>query len=238
MAAFIVGVSLGGAQEATTLCVLEQTDRDTGEVEYGLPGITWFEDGQKFGGYQPTSPVYEHLYAVRHLERLAAGTPYPEQVSTTKGLVTRLEEQGHVRLIVDQTGVGCPVTDMLRAAKLRPGVAIVTAGDTPTSEGDEHRIPKRDLVSSAQVLLQSKRLTIAASLPLAQTLITELLAFKATITLSRENTSGPPEPWRERAHDDLVLAVALAAWYGENVRAVRTTGFYLGGDTQTNVWEG
>ncbi len=182
--------------------------------------------------------MYEHSYAVRHLERLAAGTPYPEQVKTTKDLVSRLEqEKGRVSLIVDQTGVGRPVTDMLRAVKLKPGVAIITAGDTPSREGDEYRVPKRDLVSSAQVLLQSKRLTIASSLSLAQALITELLSFKATITLQRDNASGPPEPWRERSHDDLVLAVALAAWFGENVRAVQTTGFYLGGDTQTNVWD-
>ena len=216
MAAFIVGVSLGGAQEATALTVLEQTDRDTGEVEYGMPGLTYWEDGRKIGGHQDVYPVYEHGYAVRHLERLAAGTPYPEQVAKTKEVVSRLEGQGHVRLIVDQTGVGRPVTDMLRAVKLKPSVAIVTAGDTPSREGDEHRVPKRDLVSSAQVLLQSRRLTIASSLSLAQALISELLAFKATITLQRENTSGPPEPWRERPHDDLVLAVALAAWYGEN----------------------
>jgi hypothetical protein len=26
-------------------------------------------------------------------------------------------------------------------------------------------------------------------------------------------------PWRENPHDDLVLVVALAAWYGENVKA-------------------
>jgi hypothetical protein len=67
---------------------------------------------------------------------------------------------------------------------------------------------------------------------LAQALVGELLAFKATITLSRENGSAPPEPWRERTHDDLVLAVALAAWYGESSRitnprlAQRIAGYY------------
>lgn len=218
MATFIVGASLGGAQEATALCVLEQSKRDTGDVGHGMPSMMVTEpDGRTYGGHIDTYPVYEHSYAVRHLERLAAGTPYPEQVAKTKELVSRLEKQnGRVSLIVDQTGVGRPVTDMLRAVKLRPSVAVITAGDTPTREGDEYRVPKRDLVSSAQVLLQSKRLTIAASLPLAQALISELLAFKATITLQQENTSAPPEPWRERSHDDLVLAVALAAWYGEN----------------------
>jgi hypothetical protein len=157
--------------------------------------MTWYEGGRKMGGEVDTYRVYEHSYTVRHLKRLVAGTPYPEQVGRTKELVTRLEKQnGHVSLIVDQTGVGSPVTDMLRAAKLRPKAAVVTSGDTPSHEGNEYRIPKRDLVSSAQVLLQSKRLTIASSLPLAQALVSELLVFKATITLNREDSSAPRSP--------------------------------------------
>lgn len=217
MQTFIVGLSLGQAQDTTALCILEVTKHDTGDVWHDMPSMSYWENGRKIGGEVDTHPVYEHSYAVRHLERLAAGTPYPEQVSKTKELVNRLEKQnGRVSLIVDQTGVGRPVTDMLRAAKLRPHAAVVTGGDTPSQEGEEYRVPKRDLVSSAQVLLQSKRLTIASSLSLAQVLVSELLSFKATITLSRENSSAPPEPWRERTHDDLVLAVALAAWYGEN----------------------
>jgi hypothetical protein len=233
MQTFIVGLSLGQAQDTTALCILEQTKRATGDVQHGLPSPIWYEDGRKMGGHVDTYPVYESNYAVRHLERLAAGTPYPEQVSKTNDLVSRLEKQnGRVSLIVDQTGVGRPVTDMLRVAKLRPKAAVVTGGDTPSQEGNEYRIPKRDLVSSAQILLQSKRLTIASSLPLAQALVGELLAFKASITLSRENSSAPPEPWRERTHDDLVLAVALAAWYGESSRttnpklAQRIAGYY------------
>jgi hypothetical protein len=40
----------------------------------------------------------------------------------------------------------------------------------------------------------------------------ELLAFRVKIIVTPHDTY---EPWRERAHDDLVLAVALACWYGE-----------------------
>lgn len=209
MNTFIVGLSIGTSQTTTALCVLEQTKRD---------------------------PGYE--YAVRHLERLPVGTPYPEQVDKTKELVTRLEQsKAQVSLIVDQTGVGRPVTDLFTAAKLKPKRATVTGGDTPSREGNEYRVPKRDLVSSAQVLLQAKRLTIASSLPLAQVLVSELLAFKATITLQRENTTAPPEPWRERVNDDLVLAVALAAWYGETYPPVQISGFDIPTGYQDNPWD-
>jgi hypothetical protein len=38
------------------------------------------------------------------------------------------------------------------------------------------------------------------------------LAFQVKVTASAHETFGS---WRENAHDDLVLAVALAAWLGE-----------------------
>ena len=236
MNTFIVSLSIGTTQTTTALCVLEQRGRDTGEKEtYGLPGPANWNDQPTIPA--PTRAVYEHFYAVRHLERLSAGTPYPEQVSKTMKLVTRLKQQGRVTLVLDQTGVGRPVTDLFRSAKLEPKAATVTGGDTVSREGNETRVPKRDLVSSAQVLLQAKRLTIASSLPLAQVLISELLAFKAAITLSRENSAAPPEPWRERSHDDLVLAVALAAWYGETHKPVQTSGFTIPTGYQANPWE-
>lgn len=44
-------------------------------------------------------------------------------------------------------------------------------------------------------------------------LINELLSFKVKITPNAHDTYGT---WREGVHDDLVLAVALAYWIGEN----------------------
>ncbi len=76
-----------------------------------------------------------------------------------------------------------------------------------------------DLVSVVQVLLQSERLKIARALPEAQTLTSELLAFKVSISLTGHDSYGNDVgPWRENPHDDLVLAVALACWYGEKYR--------------------
>jgi hypothetical protein len=42
----------------------------------------------------------------------------------------------------------------------------------------------------------------------------ELQTFKIKMTAAGNETL---ESWRERDHDDLVLAVALAAWAGENL---------------------
>ena len=39
--------------------------------------------------------------------------------------------------------------------------------------------------------------------------------FRATISLTGRDSYGAGEDWREGRHDDLVLATAMAAWYGE-----------------------
>jgi hypothetical protein len=75
-------------------------------------------------------------------------------------------------------------------------------------------VPKKALISSLQVLLQSRRLKVAPSLPDAQILVQELEGFRMKVTVSESDT----EAWRERPHDDLVLAVAVAACEGENLR--------------------
>jgi hypothetical protein len=70
-------------------------------------------------------------------------------------------------------------------------------------------------VSTLQLLLQSRRLQVASSLREAGTLVRELMRFRSQSTLS---ASAALEVWRERPHDDLVLAVAIAAWRGERLQ--------------------
>src|SRR5262249_13816681 len=89
---------------------------------------------------------------------------------------------------------------------------VITSGHR-TSRGDSGawHVPKKELVSCLQVLLQSRRLQVAA-LPERRLLIQEMRAFRVRITAAAKETFGA---WRQRDHDDLVLAVALAAWWGE-----------------------
>ena len=124
--------------------------------------------------------------------------------------------QGQVTLAVDATGVGAPVIDMFRAAYLPVYLQPIqiTGGSEVSRDGDVARVPKRDLVSSSQVALQTGRLKIAPELPDAQTLVRELQNFQVKISLETAHDSYGA--WREGTHDDLVLAVALALWVAES----------------------
>jgi len=117
-------------------------------------------------------------------------------------------------LVVDQTGVGAPVVDLSRHAGLDPVGVLIHGGDKASSEGDTWRVPKRDLVGSLQVLFQSERLKISKKLPLASVLQSELLNFKVKIDPVTAHDSY--SAWREADHDDLVLSVAMAAWWAEH----------------------
>ena len=63
---------------------------------------------------------------VRYLERMALGTPYVKVVSRVSEIMRHTELALQSRLVVDATGVGAPVVEMLRAARPRYRVTAVT----------------------------------------------------------------------------------------------------------------
>ncbi len=127
-------------------------------------------------------------------------------------------------LVLDRTGVGEFVAGAFTDAGLNPIPLVITGGDRPTFRakwGASRRpsntrakgtVPKRDLVGVLQVLLEMDRLRFAKHLPGLKTLVEELENFRAKISTSGHDTY---EAWREGAHDDTVLATALACWFGE-----------------------
>jgi uncharacterized protein (TIGR02996 family) len=147
----------------------------------------------------------EFAFDVRHLHRWQLKTPYPKVVEDTKALFASGPLHGST-LAVDETGVGRPVVDMFRAAKiackLRP--YSITCGSAVTS----HTVAKKHLVGCIQAPLSSGRLRFASGLALTPVLTKELETFQVTVDESTRNESFAA--WRTNAHDDLVLALSLA----------------------------
>lgn len=189
---YFVGLDLGQARDYTAVAVL-QRDR-----------------------WPPATPALP-AYTLGHLERYQLGTGYPQVVRSVGALLGRSPLRGGPTLLaVDGTGVGRAVVDMVRPV-YQPTPVLITGGAAVTVDPEGYwHVPKRDLVGVLQALLQSRRLRIPAALPLADTLARELGAFRVKLTAAANESF---EAWRERDHDDLVLAVALAAWCGERVLA-------------------
>lgn len=187
MPSYVSGLDLGQARDHAALVVVEQ-ERIS----------------------DPDRPGHSaNRFDVRHLHRWPLGTSYPTVITDLQAwfAVAPLRD---TPLVVDATGVGRPVVDMIRAAGLPADLRpyTITAG---TAEGDA-TVPKKDLVGAVLAALQTRRLRFAEALPLRPVLEKELETFRVKVTADRNETFAA---YREKDHDDLVLALALAVWYGE-----------------------
>ncbi len=218
---YTVGLDLGQAADYTAIAVIERREVGTGEWEdHGprhrlIPVLNAFGYGHGEQRLEEIGRITHEKTTVnldiRHLERLPLGTPYPDVVRRVVTLLA-LPDLAEAALVVDATGVGRPVVDMLHAAGLSLTAVTITGGTSVTQNGWCRGVPKRDLVSALQVHQQAGRLKVSSQAPEVAALVRELLNFKVKITDAGNDTYGA---WREGSHDDLVLATALAAWWAE-----------------------
>jgi hypothetical protein len=104
--------------------------------------------------------------------------------------------------MLDQARLGCPIRTVM-----------ITDGNFENYESGHYCVPKRDLITGLQVILQRGGLKIAEGMGELKEL---LAAMQVKIDLKGNEQYGS---WREGEHDDLVLAVALACWRGSVIRA-------------------
>ncbi|GAB6265509.1 MAG: hypothetical protein STSR0001_09540 [Methanothrix sp.] len=183
MVNFYIGLDLGQASDYTAMIILESISDPGGRI-----------------------------YHARRLERIR-GEPYPKVAEKVKAIMASPALSGKTALVVDQTGVGRPVVDLLRESGLKPIPVSIHGGDKVLHEGGTWRVPKRDLVGVLQVLLQQQRFKMSAALKLGPVLRAEMENFKVKIDPVTAHDSY--SAWRDNEHDDLVLSAALAAWWAE-----------------------
>jgi hypothetical protein len=210
---FVIGLDLGQSADYTALSVVEDV-------------LKFDQLGRKHRSL--------HL---RHLERYPLRTLYPDIADGVATLIRdpRLSPEEFYgaklrrrvsELVVDQTGVGPAVTDLLKKRGLRFRAVTITGGNETTYGGGSWHVPKRDIVGALEVPFHTGQLKVAEDLSLWPVLKEELLNFKRNINLKTGHDSY--EHWRESDHDDLVLATALACWWiarrsrpGRRVRFIR-----------------
>jgi hypothetical protein len=153
-----------------------------------------------------------YVYNIRRLERVR-GEPYPSIIEKVVAVMKSNPLQQDATLVADSTGVGAPVVDEFRKAGLKPISVFIHGGENVTHDGMNYRVPKRNLVAVVKILLQNNRLIGSDKLKLGGILQQELLNFNYKFDPKTAHDSYGC--WREAIHDDLVLSVSLAAWYGE-----------------------
>jgi hypothetical protein len=177
---YVVGLDLGQKRDYSAIALLEVVET----VYVERDPVTW-------------APHRDAKARLGYLERVSLGTPYPDVVKHVAEFVSdaRLKDS---TLVVDATGVGAPVVDLLRRQKLPCSMipVTITSGEAAhSSQGGGYHVPKRELLTGLQVLVQQGGLVIPRSLLLAEAFVSELVGM------------------REGSRDDLALATSLAWWW-------------------------
>ena len=206
---YVMGLDIGPPGEPTGFAVIE---RPAVEV-------------------RPAEPEY-HL---RHLERFPPGTPYPDIIEAVARRAGTAPLRGSP-VIVDRTAVGKAIIDRLRRSKLAVKMVVIGAGqDVQAADGGGLVVPKKELVTSLQLLLQGRRLKVAPGLPEAEMLTAELAGFRLRrVPISETDAT----EWRVGRHDDLVFAVALACWHADRHRPLGPGSIGVGGSELSRLMFG
>jgi hypothetical protein len=212
---FVVGVDLGLQADPTAVAIVERID---GVVDFNPE---WERHGGCGTMQQPAL-----RYECRHLARLPLKLAYPDQVARVAELMARKPLRGAVppaELLVDATGVGLPVAQQFERAGLRPIKVLITGSEDQASftNGAWH-VGKALLVSTLDALLHNGELVFAKALPEAPAMEAELKDFRRFVSAAGRSS------WEARsgAHDDLVLAVAIACWWASRPVNVASAGRY------------
>jgi hypothetical protein len=188
MTEYILGLDFGQAATQSASCLLER--------------------------FEEAGPEEKRVarYRCRGLKRWPLGTSYPKILAAVADMIRDSPLRGGV-LILGTTVVGRPVAELFHQAKLGVQIdsVVVNAGHEETDFAGEHRVPKVNLISGVQLLLQSRQLHFAQGMSETPVLLKELLNYRFKAPPAPNEIYDP----RDGQHDDLVLALALGCWWGE-----------------------
>jgi hypothetical protein len=172
---------------------------------------SWMTEPTADQAVRARRPRRERHHSIDHAERLRVGVSYPEQAAAIISIAEGLAGDERPTLVVDATGVGRAVVDMIRRDSPFPVRAVtIGAGLEVVRDGWRVTVPKVELVGALEVVLSSRRIHAVEGLPLAKDIADELRSFGYEMS-----ATGRPKYEGRGRHDDLVMALALAVWQGE-----------------------
>jgi hypothetical protein len=164
---------------------------------------------------------------------------YTEQSRVIRELLGRIKLLHNTQLLVDGTGVGEAVVDIMREDGLNPLPIVFTGGSSVQpvysdfgavfgqGRGEnrlnraqvlkEIHVPKEDLVHAGMLVLEQNRLRLAANLQHEDDFKRQMLAFKGKVN---EKTGRKKfENESDDIHDDWVVTYLMACWWSTYSRA-------------------
>ncbi len=185
---YYIGLDLGQRSDPSAIAIL-QFDPRAG----GLDRATYL-------------PQIRPVLRIRHLERIALGTSYPAIAAKVRATLRHPEFISRPTLVVDATGPGLPFLDFFTANPVDANLIklVITSGGSPSDSSGFHYVSRMMLLNNLAILFQTRGIAINPDLPESRTAIEEITALDIT------GHSNAP-------HDDLAIAISLAAWQANKV---------------------
>jgi hypothetical protein len=142
------------------------------------------------------------------------GVSYPDVASRISRVCTHPKISQPYILVVDATGVGIAVCDLLRGPPyyLSPVGITISGGHTVTESEWGYNVPKPFIVETMEVLMETERFKIAEDLEHLQDFKDQILDFTK---LPQKGQSFGAE--HDEIHDDFVMGTAIGLWYAERI---------------------
>lgn len=187
----ITAIDLGQVQDFTAFCA---------------------DEVEEVGVIKAKATIKHHH--IRDLRRWPLGTSYMDIAAELKKVFGK-SPLNKATLLIDETGVGRAVCDILRKEKIECGKFVpcsVTSGasQSPQVDGSWH-VSKLRLVGALIAAMQSGRVHLPKSHPETRHIIEELQNFRMKETAVNNLTFEA----RQGKKDDLIFSLSLCVWYAE-----------------------
>jgi hypothetical protein len=167
------------------------------------------EQIRDFGEESESDVIYPEII-VRWVERKFV--PYDIVIDDARTRLSDMRLIDNCAHLIDITGVGQAVWDVMVRQGLSPIGISITSGLKTNQADYGYTVPKIELLSSLQLALRNRHLKFAEGLDPA---IVEQIRheFSTFVPKPKENRGTSYEAWREKDHDDIILALAMNVWW-------------------------
>jgi len=173
------------------------------------------------------SKVYADIVAIDKFNNV----PYTQVADIIENRMGHVDLRNSCDLLVDGTGIGAAVVDLLREKGLNPNPIVFTGGGqvrevtapfgtvfknspgqlSPLKIIRELHVPKNDLSAAGKILMEQDRVSVVPGLRWGEDFKTQMLAFRGKVN---ERTGRKKyEAETEGDHDDMVVTYLMIAWW-------------------------
>lgn len=191
-----LGVDLAQAQDNTALVVIHDEQ---------LP--IWAGPNKQALGLRQRTIVFADKFR---------GVSYPDIVNHVLRTMAREPLRGRTKLIIDGSGLGRVVSDLLWEQKVDHLAMQMVAGQNWQRKGRYVNVGKTFLLETLSTLFASGQLEFAEDLPLREDIVAELETFQLEMTAAGNQVIVQGKSGAH--HGDLAIALAGAAFASEYLR--------------------